>query len=187
MAWCFFVRPWRIDPYLGKSVSFTEKIHHITSFGAMVRTGELGHGKQIRVGSVRTAIASVAQAIAMDRGKTPLHNECGEYYMPISLMLEGFQRQDPPSEKKLAVGIELVEECCKRGLKSKKARGLAAGDLILIAFYFLLHIGEYTVKKTRNDTKRTEQTMRSCLCRRRHTQTVQSKNWPQGRVHPPRA
>ena len=90
-AWCFFVRPWGTDPYLGKSVPFTERMHHITSFGAMVRTGELGHGKQIRVGSVRTAIAAVAQTIAMDRGEMPLHNEVGNYHAPLSLMLDGFK------------------------------------------------------------------------------------------------
>jgi hypothetical protein len=33
----------------------------------------------------------------------------------------------------------------------------AIGDLTLIAFYYLLCIGEYTVKGTRNDTKQTVQ------------------------------
>ena len=156
-AWCFYVQPWGTDPYLGKTVSFTEKMHHITSFGAMVRTGELGHGKQIRAGSVRTAITAVAQTIALDRGETPLHNELGEYHAPLNLMLDGFKKQDPPSEKKLAVGIDIPEYCCEQGLKSKTAKGLAIGDLIIIAFYFLLRIGEYTVKRTKNDTKRTVQ------------------------------
>ena len=87
----------------------------------------------------------------------PLHNEAGEYHAPLSLMLEGFKRQDPPSEKKLAVGIDVPEECCRQGFRSKTAKGLAIGDLIIIAFYFLLRIGEYTVKATRNDTKQTVQ------------------------------
>ena len=34
---------------------------------------------------------------------------------------------------------------------------MAIGDWILIAFYFLLRIGEYTMKATRNDTKQTVQ------------------------------
>ena len=85
----------------------------------MVRTGELGHGKQIRVGSVRTAIAAVAKTIAMDRGEMPLHNKAGEYQAPLSLMLEGFKREDSPSEKKLAVGVDIPEECCRQGFRSK--------------------------------------------------------------------
>ena len=151
------MQPWGTDPYLGKTVSFTERMHHITNFGAMVRTGELGHGKQIRVGSVRTAITAIAQTIALDRGETPLHNELGEYHAPLNLMLDGFKKEDPPSEKKLAVGIDIPEYCCEQGFKSKTAKGLAIGDLIIIAFYFLLRIGEYTVKRTKNDTKRTVQ------------------------------
>ena len=132
------MQPWGTDPYLGKTVSFTERMHHITNFGAMVRTGELGHGKQIRVGSVRTAITAIAQTIALDRGETPLHNELGEYHAPLSLMLDGFKKQDPPSEKKMAVGVDIPEDCCARGLKSKTAKGMAVGDLIIIAFFFLL-------------------------------------------------
>ena len=101
----------------------------------MVRTGELGHGKQIRVRSVGTAITVVAQTIALDRGKTLLHNKLGEYPAPLSLVLDGFKKQDPPSEKKLVVGVDIPEYCCKQGLKSKTARGYAVGDLIIIAFY----------------------------------------------------
>ena len=67
------------------------------------------------------------------------------------------QREDPPSEKKLAVGIDIPEYCCAKGLKSKTAKGLAIGDLIIIAFFFLLRIGEYTVKRKKNETKRTVQ------------------------------
>ena len=97
------------------------------------------------------------QTIALDRGTTALHNELGEYHAPLSLMLDGFKKQDPPSEKKMAVGVDIPEYCCARGLKSKTAKGLAVGDLIIIAFFFLLRVGEYTVKATKNNTKRTVQ------------------------------
>ena len=136
---------------------FSERMHHITSFGGMVRQGSLGRGKQVRVGSVRTAIAAVAQTIAMDRGETPFHNEAGEYHLPIKLMFEGFAKEDPASEKKLAVGVDVPEHCCRRGARAKTAKARAIGDLILIAFYFLLRIGEYTMKATRNNSKQTVQ------------------------------
>jgi hypothetical protein len=35
--------------------------------------------------------------------------------------------------------------------------GKADGNLTLIAFYYLLHVGEYTVKGTRNKSKQTVQ------------------------------
>ena len=88
----------------------------------------------------------------------PLHKELENYYhAPISHMVDGFRREDPPSEKKLAVEVEVPEHCCKEGLKSGTAKGLAIGDLIIIAFFLLLRIGEYTVKTTKKHTKRTVQ------------------------------
>ncbi|EJK43807.1 hypothetical protein THAOC_37712 [Thalassiosira oceanica] len=147
---------YKTDPYL-VDTPFSERMHHITSFGGMVRQGCLGRGKQIRVESVRTAITAIAQTIALDRGETPLHNEAGEYHLPLKLMLDGFAKEDPPSEKKLAVGVDIPEHCCRRGNKSAAAKAKAIGDLILIAFYFLLRVGEYTVKATRNNSKQTVQ------------------------------
>ena len=47
------------------------------------------------------------------------------------------------------MGVDIPEYCCEQGLKSKTAKGLAVGDLIIITFYFLLRIGEYTVKATK--------------------------------------
>ena len=63
--------------------------------------------KQVRVGSVRTAITAIAQTIALDRGEMPLHNEIGNYHAPISHMIDGFKKEDPASEKKLAVGVDI--------------------------------------------------------------------------------
>ena len=71
----------------------------------------------------------------------PLHNEIRNYHAPISHMIDGFKRADPPSEKKLAVGVEVPEHCCKEGLKSGTAKGLAVGNLIIIVFFFLCALG----------------------------------------------
>ena len=82
-AWCFFVQPWGIDPFLGDSTTFNERVRFATGFGAMVRKGELGLGNEIKVGSVRTAINAIAQIIAFERDKTPLHNNNGDYHLGI--------------------------------------------------------------------------------------------------------
>ena len=156
-SWCFFLLPWGVDPFMGDTLSFKERMHFITSFGGMVRQGELGRGRKIRVGSVRSAIAAVAQTIALDKGTLPFHNDAGDYHLPIRLMLAGFGKEDPATEKKLAVGVDVPELCCKAARRKKSARARAIGDLILIAFYFLLRIGEYTRKARRNESKQTVQ------------------------------
>jgi len=71
--------------------------------------------------------------------------------------LAGFGKEDPATEKKLAVGVDVPELCCKAARRKKSARARAIGDLILIAFYFLLRIGEYTRKARRNESKQTVQ------------------------------
>jgi hypothetical protein len=68
-------------------------------------------------------------------------------------MLDGFCKADPPTTKQLPVEAEVPEFLVKLGLESD-ARELdqAIGDLTMIAFYYLLCIGEYTTKGARNNT-----------------------------------
>ena len=84
-----YLQPYGADPFLGESTTYTERIHHITAFGAMVRAGELGCGNQIKVGSVRAAINTVALTITLEQGTTPLYNKNGEYHLAIRQMLDG--------------------------------------------------------------------------------------------------
>ncbi len=76
-------------------------------------------------------------------------------------MITGWKNQDPPTIKKLPVAIDIPELLSSIG-NSSTANELdqAVGDLVLIAFYFLLRVGEYTIKGSRNSTK---QTVQFCL------------------------
>jgi hypothetical protein len=73
-------------------------------------------------------------------------------------MLDGWRKQDPPTSKKLPVEADVPEYLCKMGA-SPHATDLerAVGDLTVIAFYYLLRVGEYTCKGARNNTKQTVQ------------------------------
>ena len=66
-------------------------------------------------------------------------------------MLDGFRKADPPTTKLLPVEDGVPEYLVKLGM-SPEARELnrAIGDLTMIAFYYMLHIGEYTVHHQRN-------------------------------------
>ena len=82
-------------------------------------------------------------------------------------MMDGFEKENPSTEKKLLVEIDMPEYMaegklqCGAAQQSKRYRSeslmKAIGDLVLIAFYFLLRVGEYTVKGTKNWTKQTKQ------------------------------
>ena len=73
-------------------------------------------------------------------------------------MLDGFRKADPPTTKQLPVESDVPEYLVDLG-REPEARELdrAIGDLVLIAFYYLLRIGEYTTKAARNNSKQTEE------------------------------
>ena len=70
-------------------------------------------------------------------------------------MLAGFKNFDPATEKKLACHPDLPEFARAHVYKSKSATQQAVGDLIVIAYCYLLRIGEYTAgnKQTKEDEK----------------------------------
>ena len=62
-------------------------------------------------------------------------------------MVEGFRRQDPPSIPQLAVPIAVPNQCIQMTQHSTDMANITTADLIIIAFYYLLRVGEYTKPK----------------------------------------
>ena len=73
-------------------------------------------------------------------------------------MLDGYRKVDPATRKKLPIQSDvpelLVETAYQQGTTQRQR---ATADLTMIAFYYLLRVGEYTVKGSRNNTKQTVQ------------------------------
>ena len=73
-------------------------------------------------------------------------------------MLDGYRKVDPPTRKKLPVQADVVELLVNTAYHQGSSLGQQAmADLTLIAFDYLLCIGEYTIKGSRNNTKKTVQ------------------------------
>ena len=111
-------------------------------------------GKQIQAGSVSSAITAVGQAITLATNTIPTKLVGSDKLLPRlqhQQMLDGFRKADPPTTKLLPVEDGVPEYLVKLGM-SPEARELnrAIGDLTMIAFYYMLHIGEYTVHHQRN-------------------------------------
>ena len=72
-------------------------------------------------------------------------------------MLDGYTKADPPTQKKLPVEADVPELLVEMGYgKTGSTLSQAVGDLSLIAFYYLLRIGEYTVKCQRDRARRSQ-------------------------------
>ena len=73
-------------------------------------------------------------------------------------MLKGWGKVDPPSKKKLPVEADVPEYMAHQGLlKGATERDRRVGDLALVAFYYLLRVGEYSVTGTKSKDKQTQQ------------------------------
>ncbi len=70
-------------------------------------------------------------------------------------MLDGWRHADPPTQKKLPVESDVPEYLVNEaGHKAATALDQAIAELTTLAFYYLLRVGEFTVKRNRNETKR---------------------------------
>ena len=93
----------------------------------------------------------------MDTGVDPTKNRGSKEFLPCLAQLQkGWQKEDPPSQKKLPVEVDVPELLVEWGMASSAVLLSAiVGDLTLVAFYFLLRVGEYTIKSKRNESKQT--------------------------------
>ncbi len=73
-------------------------------------------------------------------------------------MLDGFRKVDPPPTKQLLVEAEVLEYLVKLSLDPEACEfDCAIKDLTMIVCYYLLCIGEYTTKGTRNNSEQTKE------------------------------
>ena len=119
----------------------------ITAFAARVRTGFYGHGRQVTVQTVKLALSSISKTIELAGQRSPIYKADETYKVPVARLVEGMRRDDPPPVPQIAVPISVPEKVLKTGQDSKHPIIKAIGDLTLIAFYYLLRVGEYTKPK----------------------------------------
>ena len=112
--------------------------------------------KKVRAGTIQVAVCAISKTFKMDGCPNPLYCTKGRYWLPLKCQIEGYQRQDPPSQCKLAVPISLVEYLVQLGASSNLPKLQATCDACTIAFYYLLHISEYT-SHCHNDCCHTQQ------------------------------
>ena len=80
----------------------------------------------------------------------------GKYPKKISELLESYQREDLPPTPKLAVPLSVPRFMLTTNYTSKSAKAKTIGDMAVIAFYFLLRVGEYTYHRP-SENRRTKQ------------------------------
>ena len=144
--WVSYTHKLNTNPYL-KGETEINKAIILTGYAARVRAGAFGLGNEVKVQSVSNALASVSKTIELAGERSPIYAAHETYKLPIQRCLEGFRREDPPAIPQLAVPVKVTKEAVQQAYKNRCPQQQAIGDLIVIAFFYLLRSGEYTKPK----------------------------------------
>ena len=165
MHWCTYCAECKTNPFLQDETPINQSII-LTGYAARVRTGAYGYQNEVTVQTVSTALAAVTASIELGGQRSPALQSEGTYIAPIKQQLEGFRRDDPPAIPQLAVPSSLIRHIYETYATSSNAIVAATADLIIIAFYYLLRVGEYTKPRTvtiNGQIKRATRTKQFCV------------------------
>jgi len=150
--WCTFLPP-HIDPYL-QDTSREQQLILLQAFIEWTRRGKLGRGNQVKANSVQDAVAAIGKTFELAGLPNPLYPTNGnKYHLRIARQLESFRRTDPPARPQLAVPVGIPNWIFRSSRGSQCPQVQAIGELSLMAFYFLLCVGEYTQATTQCSTR----------------------------------
>jgi hypothetical protein len=144
--WEQYCEAYNKHPHLTDCTS-SEQIVIITAFAARVRTGYYGKGETVKVQSVQDALAAISKTIELAGQPSPIYKAEKTYKVPVARLVEGFRRQDPAAIPQIAVPIAVPTQALKTAQASPCPKRQAIGDLCIIAFFYLLRVGEYTKPK----------------------------------------
>jgi len=117
----------------------------IQIFARRVRKGLCGRGQQVQAGSIQTAIGAVGKTIELAGYMNPLHRPgTTNYHVALKKQIEGYKHEDPTTKKQRAVPVTVPNLVYLATWSTLDRRARAIGELVLIVFYFLLRVGEYT-------------------------------------------
>jgi hypothetical protein len=125
----------------------------LLTFAVAVREGQYGFGRQIQVQSVAVALRAVAQKYVLDGHADPRRASPAQHSLnlPIARLIKKFGNDDPPPQPKLAVPVSTI-----RAITMQYSFGphhMAVANMVVIAFFYLLWVGEYTKQARARGTK----------------------------------
>ena len=147
--WSDYTAAFHKDPFL-RGCTNLEKSIIVTAFAARVRTGHYGRKNQVKVQSVADALSAITKTHELAGEPSPVLQAPGTYTVPVARLVEGFRREDPPPVAQIAVPVGVPCECRRRAYLGTCPKDRAIGDLAVIAFFYLLRVGEYTITTNKN-------------------------------------
>jgi hypothetical protein len=144
------------DPFL-QSQPPSAHLHVLLAFAAKVRSGDLGKGRQVKVGTVTTTVRFVGQTFQLaghHDPRTPSGSK--ELHLALSRLFATYKHSDPATQSQVALPVAIFDDIMAHEGASRLPITKATADLTIIAFYFLLRVGEYTKPSGRRPTRTTQ-------------------------------
>ena len=142
--WEWYATSANIDPFLDPSVPPIERDIFTGAFAARVRTGKYGNGDQIKVSGVLDSLTSISNTIDLAGKTSQLYRDENKYPLHLEQVVEGFRQMYPPTIPQLEVPVTVPHTVYDNNVENLESILRRIGCLVLVAFYFLLLVGEYT-------------------------------------------
>jgi hypothetical protein len=154
--WSRYAQQCRIDPWMRHFHKSLQQ-SYLLAFASRVRTGVFGRAIPVGFQSVEKALRHVAQTLVLAGFDDPRRTYGSkELDLPFRHLLKGYREQDPAPQPQLALPVITIERAGAYHQAPQTPLTRATADLVTIAFFFLLRVGEYTMPR-RNVRTRTEQ------------------------------
>ena len=109
--------PLGLDPHL-RGATFAQATRALTGFAGATRCGYYGRGKEVRSGTVSSALTAIGKKITLVQREDFAKLAGSKTFLPrIQEMLDGFKKDDPSVTKMPPCTIDLPEEMGKQGMK----------------------------------------------------------------------
>jgi hypothetical protein len=154
--WCAWCKHFGFDKFLVDEPP-PQQTHILLAFAARVRAGAFGHGRQVGSQSVKTALRHVAQTFVLPSYADPRGGLAGpELRLAFSRLCHSYRNEDPAPRPQLALPVSVFQDIMANEGASLDPKVRAMADLVVIAFFFLLRVGEYTPPTTGRRTHTTQ-------------------------------
>ena len=142
------------DPWL-RDTTPAIRSQLLLGFAARTRTGYFGKGRQVGAQTVEKALRHVAQAFVLEGYPDPRRAGAGtDLALPFTHLLKSFRVRDPAPKPQVALPVHAIDlAAAARNDPNASPREAATAHLIVMAFYFLLRVGEYTLPPEHRTTR----------------------------------
>jgi hypothetical protein len=125
----------------------------LLTFAVAVREGKYGLGGPVKVQSIERALRHVAQKFVLDGRPDPRKSSPAQQSLnlPISRLIKSYWDSNPRPEPKPVLPISTITAIAINYRFSLHLEAVA--DLVTIAFFYLLRVGEYTSQSSPRDKR----------------------------------